>query len=222
MFTILQELQLVESNPARLVKKLSEKSGERQVYIGFPDFNRIVDGCPEWFHRFTTAAYYTGMRRGELVSLSRKQVDLANRMIRLRPEDTKEAHWKRVPIHRDLVPILEECLKIRSLGTDRVFLIQDRKGTRPVNKEGIKSAWRRRIEKLDFDPAPRFHDIRHTWKTNARRSKMHPEIERAIMGHSQRRRSVHEGYGFISDEEFLHAIDSMTFDHGKTIIWASR
>jgi hypothetical protein len=47
---------------------------------------------------------------------------------------------------------------------------------------------------------------------------MHPEIERSIMGHSQRGKSVHEGYGFISDEELIRAIDGMTFDHGETQI----
>ena len=77
------------------------------------------------------------------------------------------------------------------------------------------------MAKVGFDPAPRFHDLRHTWKTNARRSGMHPEIEKAIMGHSQRGKSVHEGYGFISDEELVRAIDGMTFDHGETQILVS-
>ena len=40
---------------------------------------------------------------------------------------------------------------------------------------------------------------------------MHPEIERAIMGHSERGKSVHEGYGFISDEELIRAIDRDDF-----------
>ena len=53
-------------------------------------------------------------------------------------------------------------------------------------------------------------------KRTRRRSGMHPEIEKAIMGHSQTRKSVHEGYGFISDEELIRAIDAMTFDHGET------
>jgi len=37
-------------------------------------------------------------------------------------------------------------------------------------------------------------------------------------GDSQRGKSVHEGYGFISDEELIRAIDGMTFDHGETQI----
>lgn len=47
---------------------------------------------------------------------------------------------------------------------------------------------------------------------------MHPEIEKAIMGHASRVRGVHEGYGLVSDEELIKAIDAMTFDHGDTEI----
>jgi hypothetical protein len=47
---------------------------------------------------------------------------------------------------------------------------------------------------------------------------MHPEMEMAIMGHSQRKRSVPELNGRISDQEFLEAIDIKTIDHGDTEI----
>jgi hypothetical protein len=47
---------------------------------------------------------------------------------------------------------------------------------------------------------------------------MHPELERAIMGHGERGLSVRDRYGFISDEELLQAVDAMTFDHVKETI----
>ena len=43
---------------------------------------------------------------------------------------------------------------------------------------------------------------------------MEPEIRQAIMGHTTGARSVDERYGWISDEEFVRAIDGMTFEHG--------
>ncbi len=65
------------------------------------------------------------------------------------------------------------------------------------------------------------HGLRHTWKTNARRSGMDPEIREAIMGHVGRARSVRERYGQISDQELLKATNLLTFDHGETEIWLS-
>jgi integrase len=77
------------------------------------------------------------------------------------------------------------------------------------------------VKAIGLDPAPVFHDLRHTWKTNARRSGMDMEMREAIMGHGDRTRSVRERYGHISDQELLKAIDTLTFNHGKTEIWLS-
>jgi len=74
------------------------------------------------------------------------------------------------------------------------------------------------VDKLKDLKGLRFHDLRHTWKTNARRSGTDPEIREAILGHSTLARSASERYGHISDEEFVRAIDGMIFDHGDTVI----
>ena len=156
LFTVLIELRLVDSNPVRLVKKLSVKSGERQVYISHQDFRRIVEQCPEWFRAIAETAYYTGMRRGEILGLTRKRVKLSQRMILLGPDDTKEGHWKRVPIHRELVPVLESCLRVASLDQEQIFLIKDRKGVRVPSLEGVKNPWPRACESLELEkPWPR-------------------------------------------------------------------
>ena len=42
MFNVLIKLRLIEVNPAKLVKNLNEKSGEREVYLSHKDFRRIV------------------------------------------------------------------------------------------------------------------------------------------------------------------------------------
>jgi len=219
---VLVELQFVDVNPVRLIKKLSAKSGERQVYLSFQDVHRIIDGTSDWFRRFVLTAYYTGTRRGELMAVTRRQVDLSKRIIHFGPEDTKARNWKRVPIHRDLVPILEECSKVRSFETDKFFLMQDAKGTRPVHKEAIKSQWRRRVDKLGFDPARHLHDLRHTWRTNARRSGVNEQIAESIMGHWFKGKSVNDRYGYISVEELIRAIDAWEADNGATAIWAGR
>jgi len=98
---------------------------------------------------------------------------------------------------------------------------------KPLELETFKNPWGRACEalkekKLLKEPFPRFHDLRHTWKSNARRSRMHPEIQESILGHATKQRSVSERYGRISDDELLAAIDSMTFDHGPTEILVAR
>ena len=60
-----------------------------------------------------------------------------------------------------------------------------------------------------------FKDLRHTWKTNAQRSGMHPAIADAIVGHRSAL-AVEDRYIRVSDEDLFKAVDSMSFDHGVT------
>src|SRR5271157_3756242 len=217
IFNVLIKLRLIEVNPAKLVKNLNEKSGEREVYLSHKDFRLIVEELPIWERPIVQTLYYTGMRRGEALGLTRDRINLKERMILLRPEDVKERRWKRVPIHRDLVPILEEVLKVRSMGTDKIFLI---KGRAP-NEDSLRKPWTKAVEELEFDPAPRLHDLRHTWKTNAMRSGMEPEIRESIMGHWFRGKTVAERYGRISDADLVREIDKVSFKNGETEILVS-
>jgi integrase len=223
LFGVLIELRAVKDNPVPAVSQLSTRGRERKVYLSFYHVMKIVDLSPEWYKPIVLTAYYTGMRKNEIFGLTRKNVDLADRIIHLGPEDTKEGDWKRVPIHRDLIPVLREAMKIASLESDRVFLIRDRNGVRAPSVHSAKNPWRRACKKLGLiDPRPRFHDLRHTWRANARRSKVDWVIAERIMGHSVKKLSVNETYGDISDEEFREAIDSMTFDNGVTRVLGRR
>ncbi len=110
----------MDINPARLVKPLSEKFSKRQAYVSYKDFQSILEHLPFWFRTIALMAYYTGMRRGEILGLTWKKVNLRKRIIYLGPDDVKERQWKRVPIHRDLSPFWS----IRTdqvVGLDRVF-----------------------------------------------------------------------------------------------------
>jgi integrase len=72
IFGVMIELQLVDSNPVPLVKRLSTRSEERQVYLSFEDAQKIADKCPAWFQPIILTDYCTGMRRGEILGLDPK------------------------------------------------------------------------------------------------------------------------------------------------------
>ncbi len=218
MFQVLVEHRILEVNPCRLVKNLSQKSEQRHVYLAFNDVMGIVDRSPAWMSPIIMVGYYSGLRQGEILGLSARQINLTRRMITFSPGDTKEKAWKKVPIHHALDHIFRQALKVRQLGADSVFLCD---GTRP-NRHSVTNSWTRAVRGMDLDPLPRFHDLRHTWRANARRSGVDSTIAEAIMGHWFRGKKVHERYGAVSEDELLAAIDSMTFDHGESEVWTAR
>ncbi len=155
------------------------------------------------------------MRRAELVELERKRVNMKDRVITIGPAETKEGEFKTVPIHHDLVPILQDALKVRSFGNDLVFLNQGK----IFHEDSIHKPWRKAIKQLGLNPRPRFHDLRHSFITNCRRSGVIPEILDAIVGHWDKEKKVNQRYGYISEKELTDSIDKVTWDHGLTQIY---
>lgn len=203
---------MVDANPCRQIRKLSEKSNERPAYIGFSDVNRIMCVSPPWYQDVIWIAYLTGMRKGEIAGLKWSQINLDKGIIKFHSTETKEGKFKRIPIHQELLSLLKGIGKVRNLGDDSLF---------QVSYESLQHPWYRSLDKLGWNGAkPRFHDLRHTWKTNARRSGIDSEIRESILGHGNRSLDVRERYGVIDDRELVLAIDKFTYDHGETEIQA--
>jgi len=205
IFDILIEHRLADTNPVRLVRwRPNRKSKkERRPFLCLADFEKILDHLPDFYRPLAVAAYYTGARQGELRCLTLGQLDLKGRMIRLTSADTKEASAKRIPLRKEVMDILVDVLANRSPSshTDRVFL---RDGL-PLVRHNLKRGWEGARELAGF-PNLRFHDLRHTWKTNA--MPMDRGVRMAILGHSG---GTHEGYGTLTDARLLEAIDSIDF-----------
>lgn len=97
----------------------------------------------------------------------------------------------------------------------RVFL--NAEGS-PPHEDSLSRVWRTAVKAVGIDPRPTVHDLRHCWKTNAMRSRVHPAIADAIVGHGDRKKDVRSLYLSISDADLLDAVDRMVYDHGETDI----
>lgn len=220
MFRTLIEHRLVVENPVRMAPAPSQKDGLRAVYISWDHFNQILGHLPEWARPIVQTLYYTGMRRGEVFGMTWDNVDLKNRIIRLRPNQTKEKKEKLVPIHTALVEILDHVRsgKLRSISSNLVFLSLRGKS---LHRDALKNPWRRAVKAVGLKPLPTIHDLRHVWKTNAAESGMDFEIREAIMGHGAGA-GIAARYGRLRGPLLVKAIDQMKFDHGETDIWLAR
>jgi len=130
---------------------------------------------------------------------------------------TKEKDFKRVPIHKDLMAILTEGSKVRAFGNELIFL---NKG-KVFSEHSIRKPWVNAITEIGLDPQPTFHDLRHSFVANCRRSGVSHEIVQTIVGHWNRTKKVSERYGRISDKELVDAIDKVTWDNGETEIYVA-
>jgi len=118
------------------------------------------------------AAYETGMRFGEIVSLNWDQVDLVKGFIYLRPEQTKINEGRKVPIS----PRLMQTLTAMKPRRGSVFSYQGK------SIGSIKHSFSRTCRLAGVENF-HFHDFRHTFVTRMRRAGKQDRSIMAITGH---------------------------------------
>jgi integrase len=162
-FTIAgDEWHWVDSNPVLKVKKGKEHPG-RIRFLSDEERMALLDACKKsrnpYLYAVVVTAISTGMRRfTEILTLKRKQIDLANSRILLTTA-TKNEEARSVPLVGAAKEEMKKMLKIARMHTDLVF-----PGPRPrkvIKPADIETAWRgavKRAKLVDF----RFHDLRHT------------------------------------------------------------
>jgi integrase len=183
----------LEKNPAKGIKHLKENN-ERDRVLTPEEWDRYKALCPSWYLPIATMAYFTGMRKGEIINLAPSRVDLKNCFIRLRPEETKTGHGRSIPIHPELMEILKSAMKIRSLDQEKVF----HRNGKPITKSTVREAHESVCKKAKIENFT-FHDFRHTTINNWRRDGHDYFKIMAASGH--RTISVFKRYNMVDEEE---------------------
>jgi len=183
-----------ERNPAQGVKLLKENN-ERDRILSPEEYIRLLAQCPEHLKPIMKMAYHTGMRRGEILNLKWDRVDLKEGFIRLRPEDTKTTEGRPVPLNRELMEMFRAMP--RGLPLTPVFTYKGN-SMAEMKRSFTTACQRAGIEGFTF------HDLRHTFNTNAYRAGVPIPTIMKITGHKSI--AMFRRYTTISPEDLKEAI----------------
>ncbi len=114
----------VSANPVRLVPPRRE----RNVRTGFVDdaqYGQLTRECPSlWLRALLALGYTYGWRKGELLSLRVKQVNLLEHNVRLEPGTTKNEDGRTVKLTRECYELVKACITGKD-PDDYVFTRED-------------------------------------------------------------------------------------------------
>jgi integrase len=158
----------------------------------------------EHLKAIVAAAFWTGMRRSEILKLTWDKVDLANRMIRLKPEDTKERKAKNVPISKTLRTIL---MQVPGRG-DNGFVFRYKGSAISDIRTGFIDGCKAAGIRYGRDGGFVFHDLRHTAKTIARKAGVDKNVRMVIFGHSGND-DMDFRYDTVDEGDLINAIDKI-------------
>jgi integrase len=147
-------------------------------------------------------AVMCGMRRGEIVALKWRDLDLARQQISVaasmeqtragvRMKETKSGKARTVALPSLVVEELsryriaqaEELLRVGIRQNDDGYVIAQEDG-RPLQPNSVTHEFVRILGKLPNFPYLRFHDLRHSHATQLLTSGVHPKIAQERLGHS--------------------------------------
>lgn len=190
-FKWLEKNNYIEENPLNFIKP------PRVSYDDFPrledeEINKIYASIiihsknPLILRRDTfmvSLLLYTGVRKGEFISLQIKDIDLLRKQITIRGETSKSKKTKTLPIHPTLFWHLKDYMEERKrLGYKTEHLIVSSKGDRGLSREGLKH-W---VNGLIKKSGVKFHlhQFRHTFACKLTESGMPSLSLQKLMGHT--------------------------------------
>lgn len=186
------------------IPRLKEEN-VRKGFLEHSQFLALRKQLPDEIKPILTFAYFTGCRRGEILSLRWSQVDLVRRLVRLEPGTTKNDEPRTLPLVPELFKVLSTQKAIRNAECPTSPWVFFRKG-KPIRS--FQGAWERACKAAGLvdengKPVPIFHDLRRTGIRNLVRAGVPERVAMAISGHKSR--SVFDRYNIVSEADLQEA-----------------
>lgn len=172
MFTIAMRDRLVVENPVRSVRMFRVDNEVTNV-LSQEDEGRLLEAAAPHLKRVIVCALDTGMRLGEILSLTWRQVDLSRSLIRV--EHTKSGKPREIPISERLRTTLGRA----GAHDESVFV-----GPKGEAVDSVKTAMNAALRRSGLSARGiRFHDLRHTFATRLIEHGVDPFTVQELLGH---------------------------------------
>lgn len=142
---------------------------------------------------------YSGMRINELLQMERENVHLADRYM-VGGEKTDAGRNRTIPIHREIVPIIEKWMD----GNSTRWLLHTSAGT-AKDADNVRKAFRSLMKACEISGVTP-HTCRHTAATKMVAAGVRPEIIKQILGHSDFSMTVNR-YTHTQPADLVKGID---------------
>jgi integrase len=182
----------------------------RKGFIEHEGYTQLLAALPEYLQPVVTMAYYTGMRRGEIMALRWENVDILNGLVRLNVGETKNGEGRMIPLGDELLESLKSQLHLRNTAAPDcplVFfrIIKTKENPTPswVPIGDFRKVWETACAKCGL--AGRiFHDLRRSAARNLIRAGVQERVAMRISGHKTR--SVFDRYNIIDESDLKLAV----------------
>jgi integrase len=175
-----------------------EEDNARQGFVDHSAFISLEGNLPDYLRDPITFLYLSGWRLGEMKALEWRDVDLSGRVIRLRPEISKNKEGRLLPLSAALLEMIERAHAKRWLNCPFVF---HRDGEQIGD---FRKAWSKACRAAGLPPTL-VHDLRRTAVRNMVRAGIPDRVAMSLSGHKTR--SIFDRYNIVSEADLARATE---------------
>ena len=201
-FTLsVKEWGWAKENPVKMVS-MEKEAPHKDRWLTDDEEKRLIESCPAWLRHIVVFGVDTGCRRGEILSLSWKYLDLDKGVAIVFGKKTNE--WRGVPLTRRVREMLAEkqaSQKVRSMQSNPVFC---NPAGQPVNIHELRWAFEVALSEAGVSNF-RFHDLRHSFATRLAQNGVDLFTIQKLLGHKSY--AMTERYAHHYTESLRRGID---------------
>jgi integrase len=186
------------------ISKLKENNVRTGFFTHY-EYLSLRDALPRYLRPVVAFAYYTGMRRSEILKLLWSQVDLVEGTVRLEVGETKNDDARTVALPSDLWEELKQQRAIRDKKFPRCRWVFFNHKTGKHIKD-FRDAWDKATSKVGLE-GKLFHDFRRTGVRNLLRAGVPERVAMAISGHKTR--TVFDRYNIVDERDIREASEKV-------------
>lgn len=182
-------------------------------FLSEEEFNNLMEFAPDPLKPIILVAVFTGMRRGEILNLTWKNVSFDLGLINV--EHTKSNKAREIPMAKAVRDILWQ-LKKKSK-SEHVFVFADKDG-KPY-KEAVRFWFDKAVKHAKIEDCT-FHTLRHTFASNLVKANVNLKVIQELLGHSSL--LITMKYAHLSPGLKEQAIEMLSGDFRAGKKWAKK
>lgn len=177
-----------------------EENNARQGFLDHGGFLALRENLPDYLKDPVTFLYLSGWRVSEMKALEWRDVDLAGKVVRLRPEISKNKDGRVLPLSGELLEVIETAREKRRPDCLFVFHLSGE----PIGD--FRKAWRNATRTAGLSGVI-VHDLRRTAIRNMVRAGIPERVAMSLSGHKTR--SIFDRYNIVSEDDLARASEML-------------